>query len=441
MRASKKQKGRFPLRQLILLLLLVPGIYVCVQLVRIFRPTYEYETAILYTMADSIEAEGLVLFDETPVAGTGELGYLVADGERVSAGTPVAEIYTDASQAGIRTRLQSIESQISLLQKSQNTSASQVETLLSQRSTALYDLLDGLDRMDLGSTAQNKENYLTAQNKMQITTGVVHDFNARIAELQAEQETLAAQLGSPEQISAPVGGYFINSQNAALLTVSEQEVLEMPAAEFSALLEQGAQQQADGLAGKIVASYQWYFCGVCTPQQAERFSGVSKVSICFPGRAETVLPAEVVSVQTDPDAGIAKFTLKCEYIGADVLRLGQETAQIIFKSYTGIRISTAAVHMIKEDPAASSASQSAESGAASSGQNESDEVVINGEHYVRGVYVKYGNIAKFRRIERLYENDEYILVEVNGKVGTANEVRMYDEIIVNGPDLYDGKLL
>ena len=68
-------------------------------------------------------------------------------------------------------------------------------------------------------------------------------------------------------------------------------------------------------------------------------------------------------------------------------------------------------------------------------------MVINGEHYVRGVYVKYGNIAKFRRIERLYENDEYILVEVNGKVGTANEVRMYDEIIVNGTDLYDGKLL
>lgn len=437
MKDSSGARRKLPLSGLILLLLVSAGLYVCLQLFHALRPTYLYETAVPYTLSDSIEAEGVVLFDESTVAGSGELGYLVADGERVSAGTAVAEIYTSAAQSTIRTQLKSIDSEISLLQKSQNTSGSQIDLLLAQRSTALYGLLDDLDRMDLTQIGENRDAYLTAQNKMQITTGAVSDFNGRIAELQAEREALAAQLGVPEQITAPAGGYFTSSQSSAVLTCTRDEAMQMPAGELAALLRQGAEADKAGLAGKIVSSYQWYFCGICTAEQAERFDGVLSVSICFPGRAEDPLPAQVVSVETDEAAGIAKFTLLCEYIGADILLLGQEKAQIIFASYTGLRIDADAVHLVKETDDASSAAGSSSDPSASG----SEDVVINGEHYLPGVYVKYGNIAKFRRITKLYENDEYILVPVNGKVGSDNEVRMYDEIIVEGTDLYDGKLL
>lgn len=437
-RSSKKRRG-FPLRWLLLILLVSAGLYVGLQLLHAFRPTYLYETAVPYTLADSIEAEGIVLFEESTVAGGGELGYLVEDGERVSAGAAVAEVYTSASQAGIRTQLKKIDSEIALLQKSQNTSGSQIDLLVAQRSTALYDLLDNLDQMNLTKVGGYKEEYLTAQNKMQITTGAAADFNARISELQAERESLAGQLGTPEQITAPVGGYFTSSQNAAVLTCTRDEALEMPAGELSALLQQGAEGSRDGLAGKIVSSYRWYFCGICTLEQAERFEGVSSVSICFPGRAEEALPAQVVGVEKDEAAGAAKFTLMCEYIGADVLLLGQEKAQVIFASYTGLRIDADAVHLVKETvPGTDSSAAGSLDGASS---QAGGDMVINGEHYVLGVYVKYGNIAKFRRITKLYENGEYILVPVDGKVNTDNEVRMYDEIIVEGTDLYDGKLL
>ena len=59
----------------------------------------------------------------------------------------------------------------------------------------------------------------------------------------------------------------------------------------------------------------------------------------------------------------------------------------------------------------------------------------------RGVYVKYGNLQRFLKIATLYENDSYILIPENGKIGTDNEVRLYDEIIVQGTNLQDGKLL
>lgn len=440
MRNSSNARRRFPLRWLILLLLASAGLYVGLQLFHALRPTYLYETAVLYTLSDNIEAEGIVLFDESTVAGSGELGYLVEDGERVSAGTAVAEIYTSTSQSSIRTQLKNIDSEIALLQKSQNTSGSQIDLLLAQRSTALYELLDDLDQRNLAQVGADREAYLTAQNKMQITTGAVSDFNTRIGELQAEREALAAQLGSPEQITAAAGGYFTSSQNAAVLTCTRDEAMQMPAGEFSALLRQGAEADKAGLAGKIVSSYQWYFCGICTAEQAERFDGVSSVSICFPGRAEEPLPAQVVGVERDEAAGIAKFTLMCEYIGADVLLLGQEKAQIIFAGYTGLRIDADAVHLVKETVPESASSQE-ESGSSDASMPAGEDVIINGEHYLPGVYVKYGNIAKFRRITKLYENEEYILVPANGKVGGENEVRMYDEIIVEGTDLYDGKLL
>ena len=59
----------------------------------------------------------------------------------------------------------------------------------------------------------------------------------------------------------------------------------------------------------------------------------------------------------------------------------------------------------------------------------------------RGVYVKYGNLQRFLKITTLYEDDRYILIPDGGKIGTDNEVRLYDEIIVQGTGLEDGKLL
>ena len=125
--------------------LLAAAAYVCWQAAHILFPQNVYETALPITISDTIEADGVLLFDETCISGSGNLGYLVSDGERVSAGTAVAELYTDANQAVLRQQLTQLTSQIDLLQRSQNTAATQLDGLLKERSGALYDLLDALD--------------------------------------------------------------------------------------------------------------------------------------------------------------------------------------------------------------------------------------------------------------------------------------------------------
>ena len=145
--------------------------YVGYQSLHVLFPPNTYETALLSTVSDTVDAEGVLLFQETYVAGSGTLGYLAEDGERVSAGTAVAEVYSDATQSTLRQQLRQINDQIDLLQRSQNTSATQLDSLHKERSSALYDMLDALDQGEYDEIDTGRESYLLAQNKLWVITG------------------------------------------------------------------------------------------------------------------------------------------------------------------------------------------------------------------------------------------------------------------------------
>ena len=113
----------------------------------------------------------------------------------------------------------------------------------------------------------------------------------------------------------------------------------------------------------------------------------------------------------DKDNGIAKIVLQCQTINAEVLSFGQETAQIDLKTYEGHPASTRkALH------------------------------IVDGQ---RGVYVKYGNLQRFfENPRRCMRTTATSSSRKTARSGTDNEVRLYDEIIVQELQiLQDGKLL
>lgn len=396
------------IRRLLLLLLLIPAAYILVQLALMLDRPFSTETAIQYTLSDSLELDGVLCFEEQPVLGEGSLGYLVASGERVSAGTPVAEIYTDSAQGPARAQMESLSRQIDLLSRSQNAAGTDITAQQGDMQSAVYDLLDRIDRQEYTDLEENEEKYLLAANKLQIMTGQITSFADQITLLQEQLTQQQTLLGSPQTVAAPAGGYFVAAQDTAFLAADVETLAAQTPAEFAAFLQGGAERQPQGLAGKVVTSYSWHFYGLCTAQQSQKFTEGGKVNISFPGHADTPRPAIVESVQLDEDADLARIVLSCEYMSADLLALGRQAAQVDFVSYEGLRVDARALH------------------------------IVDGE---RGVYVKYGSLTRFRRITVLYENEDYILVPLNGKVGTDNELRMYDEIIVEGSGLRDGKLL
>ena len=207
----------------VIAVVVLAGIYVGYQALQVLFPPNTYETALLATVADTVDADGVLLFDEVYVPGGGTLGYLAA--ERVSAGAAVAENYSSPEQAGLRQQLTSLDDQIELLQRSQNTTATQLDSLKKERASALYDMMDALDSSAYDETAQGEENYILAQNKLWVITGEVSDFSAQIASLTEQSAQVQAQLGEPTQITAPQTGYFIRSSASGRLNAGADDIL------------------------------------------------------------------------------------------------------------------------------------------------------------------------------------------------------------------------
>ena len=391
-----------------LLALALISVYIIAQCFVIFRRSYKTETAIKYTLAESITLDGVVAFDSVDVAGSGDLGYLVQDGERVTNGTTVAEVYTDDSQGLQRERLDRLERTITLLTKSQNSTGSDLSVLTNQTKQALYNLLDKINTAQYSGITDAEDTFLLAQNRLQVSTGQTAGFADTIAALQVEYDSIKAQLDALQTITATTNGYFSSTAASPAIAADRQALDDADPATLQKMLADGFPAAATDRAGQITTGFSWKFYAVCDLDTAARFDNISSVKISVPGKQNTPLSATVEEVTLDKDNGLAKIVLQCQTINAEVLSFGQETAQIDLKTYEGIRIDKEALH------------------------------IVDGQ---RGVYVKYGNLQRFLKITTLYENDSYILIPENGKIGTDNEVRLYDEIIVQGTNLQDGKLL
>lgn len=387
------------------MLLALAAVYIVLQLYAILGRTYQTETAISASMEDTVPLSGIAMFDAVPVSGGGSLGYLVEDGERVTEGTVLAEIYTDPAQSTQREELDRLDRIIDLLTKSENSVGSDLALLTAQTRTALLNLLDQLDTASYTGMSDAIDEFLLAQNRLQISTGQSSGFTATLADLQTQRDAAAAALEGLQTITADRNGYFISTAAALPLDLTEDTLKSDTAAALSERLQQEIPTTGSDLAGRIVTGFSWRFYGVCDLDTAARFDGVTSVKIRVPGKQDEALDATVTEVAADETAGLAKITLECRTINADVLRLGREVAEIVLNTYEGIRVSKRAMH------------------------------IVDGE---RGVYVKYGSLQRFRRIAVLFEDETYLLLDPEAE---DNEVRLYDEIIVEGPNLQDGGLV
>ena len=387
------------------MLLALAAVYIVLQLYAILGRTYQTETAISASMEDTVPLSGIAMFDAVPVSGGGSLGYLVEDGERVTEGTVLAEIYTDPAQSTQREELDRLDRIIDLLTKSENSVGSDLALLTAQTRTALLNLLDQLDTASYTGMSDAIDEFLLAQNRLQISTGQSSGFTATLADLQTQRDAAAAALEGLQTITADRNGYFISTAAALPLDLTEDTLKSDTAAALSERLQQEIPTTGSDLAGRIVTGFSWRFYGVCDLDTAARFDGVTSVKIRVPGKQDEALDATVTEVAADETAGLAKITLECRTINADVLRLGREDAEIVLNTYEGIRVSKRAMH------------------------------IVDGE---RGVYVKYGSLQRFRRIVVLFEDENYLLLDPEAE---DNEVRLYYEIIVEGPNLQDGGLV
>ncbi|MDL2325242.1 hypothetical protein LJC61_08895 [Ruminococcaceae bacterium OttesenSCG-928-A16] len=382
------------------LLLLVPVVYVAVQLFIIYVPNMRYQTAIPYTMMDYIPVQGFVVMDSQPVTGGGgTLYYTVPEGERVVTGAPVADIFANEAAAMAQTSYQRAEAELQQLESAKRILAEggDVGALSKQKLNGVYQLLNEIDTQNYAGLNASKAEIMLAANKMAVVTGEPVSFDERIGQLTAQKESYAAQAVVQGVVTAPSSGYFVPSPKFDRQVMEYAALEQASPVELQAMLEAEPTYYGDEVIGHIVADYRWSFFTTIPSKDAARLNVGNKLKISFSDYSENAMPVTVQNIVVDEAAETAKVELLCEYMNAQVLQMRSEKAKIILKEEKGLRVDKNALH------------------------------IVNGEN---GVYIKYGNMAYFRRIEILQEDEHYLLVSAVEQKG-INELQMYDEIIVD----------
>ena len=122
-------------------------------------------------------------------------------------------------------------------------------------------------------------------------------------------------------------------------------------------------------------------------------------------------------MENSADAGIL-LVFNCNTMNEEVSELRNETAQIYISEYNGYKVDNSAIRE------------------------------VDGR---TGVYVIKANSAKFKYVYIIYSDDKYSIVSdpppVKNEQGeyveqsNANYLDLYDQYIIGGVDLYDGKYL
>lgn len=364
-------------------------------------------TAMEYEAGTGSYTTGFVVRDETVIRSTyGITALVVSEGEHVSRGQVLATGYRDESAQARQEELEVLEDQLEQLTYASAYSADAADqaVLDAEISTRLTAMSQYLARGDMNSVSDQ-----TAELKglvlRRMSTDAENDaLDQQIEALQTEIEALRADANyDTTVVAASKSGYFSGTVDGyeTVLTVSLLESI--TADQLSAL--QPTEPPEDAV-GRLISGSTWYYV---TTVPAEQLAGVQtgdEVPVTFASQFYESIPMTVERLGQETE-GQRIIVLSCDRYMQNVTLLRQQSADIVFSSYTGLRVPKEAIR-VNEDGKA-------------------------------GVYILEGSNAAWKSVNILHDNGESYVVELDKS--SVNNLWPGDEIIVTGRDLYDGKVV
>lgn len=382
-------------------------VYLLYQTVFTSLSSIKTETAIAYTAEETISAEGYIIRDETIItsddAKGGVLNYEIADGNRVAKGGKVAGVYKSERDVEIKAQIAELDNQISNLSVVCNMDMSNVTDLSridNQIKTGLIDLLDSVDGGDYSSLSAAADEYLTLLNKRLVAIGAETNFSARLATLQSRKAELEAQLGTAIDITSESAGYFVSSIDGYENVLGTDSVKTLTKEQLESIKPE--ETKAENVIGKTVDSVDWYIATVLSFEDSLKFTEGQALRIRVPLQTATELPVTVEKINRDAASSETVIVFKCGYMNGELSLIRTQPLTIIVSSSEGLYVPNDARRIVDDQ---------------------------------MGVFVKTGNAVKFKPIEVIYNGTGFVICKKDG------ELRLYDEVIVKGNDLYDGKIV
>lgn len=328
-----------------------------------------------------------------------------AEGAHVAANDTVATGYRSEDAKTRQTRIDELSGQIEQLQYAWSAVSSVYDQAALDADIAgdLAQLSRYLALRDMNSVSD-----LSPELKGLILrrTGSDSDsgsLQARIGTLQAELETLEAQsAGDTSAILAGKAGTFSAAVDGYESVLTPERLMEMTVAEFESV--QPDETDANAI-GRLVTSATWYYACVVPASELSGVEEGDRATLTFARDYYQPVTMRVARLGGN-EAGSRLLVLSSDRALQNVTLLRQQSAEIVFTSYSGLRVPKSAVR------------------------------VENGQ---TGVYILEGTLAKWKPITILHDTGESYVVTLD--TSSTNNLWPGDELIINAKNLYDGKVV
>ena len=328
-----------------------------------------------------------------------------AEGAHVAANDTVATGYRSEDAKTRQTRIDELSGQIEQLQYAWSAVSSVYDQAALDADIAgdLAQLSRYLALRDMNSVSD-----LSPELKGLILrrTGSDSDsgsLQARISTLQAELETLEAQsAGDTSAILAGKAGTFSAAVDGYESVLTPERLMEITVAEFESV--QPDETDANAI-GRLVTSATWYYACVVPASELSGVEEGDRATLTFARDYYQPVTMRVARLGGN-EAGSRLLVLSSDRALQNVTLLRQQSAEIVFTSYSGLRVPKSAVR------------------------------VENGQ---TGVYILEGTLAKWKPITILHDTGESYVVTLD--TSSTNNLWPGDELIINAKNLYDGKVV
>lgn len=388
------------------------------------------QTAVSANASDTVQTKAIVIRKEILLTQTtpGVVGYTLSNGSNVARGGEVAKLYSSPKDANVQQQLNRLDDEIEKLTKLNdlsNTLAASPDLLDKQINQKLSGLLDSIHSGEYSQLPSNRADVLYLLNERQVATLKVSNFNQKISELKNKRNSLAASGGTTTgNITSPADGFFISAADGYESLVSYDNALSLTASDIKSKQSQKC-AVPNNIIGKICSNFDWYFACDLPADSASKFKVGNFVDITLPFASAQSVPAIVSAVNQKSSNSEAAVILKCSYMNSSLANIRNETIQIQIEDYAGIRVNQQSIHFVNKF-------------------TDKNGKAVTQKEAIKGVYVMHGSQIEFVQVIPIFSTGNYVICDdepANDKIQTYSTLKLYDEVVTEGTNLYDGKVV
>lgn len=374
------------------------------------------ETALSTTVYKNVTADAVAVRSETVLLqnGEGTVVPMVTNGSKVAINDTVAGIfYSDAAaqKASAYARLQN-EAQYyeGIAALTSGNLVAGVDMYSNNVTNRLIELQNAVAQGKVDGFSDYVMELSESITKKQIAVGGSVDVSAKLQMIYSGMEDAYDVSGGYSEVSAPASGYYVNSVDGyeGMFDASSSSSM---ASAVSALTCDDIRQYLNFVpansgsnVGKLITEFNWYFVCIADEAAADPLEVGSNVKISVDELGGKEITMKLLAKNSGEGSETA-LVFVSNYMDESIATLRFSQIKIRVEEYKGFAVNKKAVR------------------------------TIDGEV---GVFIQLGNMVRFRKINIIYSDDNVIIAE---NVNEDGYLRLYDEIITEGVDYNDGKII